>query len=59
MRTSRYLYILAAFLIMISSVLTLYRSNPKTVVYVNIGAMAAIAVAVSITNFKNRPKDNM
>jgi len=45
-------------LIMISSMLTMYASEPKTVLYVNVAAMAAIAVAVSIINFKNRLKDN-
>jgi len=58
MRISRYLLMLAAFLIMISSMLTMYASEPKTVLYVNVAAMAAIAVAVSIINFKNRLKDN-
>lgn len=61
MKTIRYLLILAAFLIMISSVLILYQSNgaDRTPVYLNIGAMAAIAIAVSIQSFKNPPRANL
>ena len=50
---------LSAFLIVISSALTLYATDKKMVLYVNIAAMTAIAIAVSIMNFKNRPKDNI
>ena len=54
MRIARYLLILAAFLIMISST-----QNSRTAVYVNVGAMAALAVAVGVINFKNTPRNNM
>lgn len=59
MRIARYLLILAAFLIMISSTLSLYHGGSRTAVYINIGAMASLAVAVGIINFKNTPKNNM
>lgn len=59
MRTSRYLLILAAFLIMISSTLSLYHGGDRTAVYVNIAAMAAIALAVGIISYKNPPKNNI
>ncbi|KIO45255.1 hypothetical protein DMB45_03635 [Sanguibacteroides justesenii] len=59
MRISRYLLILAAFLIMISSVLSLFHGGDRTAVYVNIAAMASIAIAVSITSFKNPNKRNL
>ena len=57
MRIARYLLILAAFLIMISSVLSMYHGGDRTAVYVNVGAMASLAVAVGILNFKNPPKN--
>ena len=56
MRIARYLLILAAFLIMISSVLSMYHGGDRTAVYVNVGAMASLAVAVGILNFKTRLK---
>ena len=59
MRIARYLLILAAFLIMISSVLSLYHGGSRIAVYVNVAAMAALAVATGIINFKNTPKNNM
>lgn len=59
MRICRHLLMLSAFLIMVSSVLTLYSSDRKMVLYVNVAAMVAIAIAVSIMNFKNHPKDNI
>ena len=43
-------------LIMISSVLSMYHGGDRTAVYVNVGAMASLAVAVGILNFKNPPK---
>lgn len=60
MRIDRYLLILAAFLIMISSTISLFApQNSRTAVYVNVGAMAALAVAVGVINFKNTPRNNM
>lgn len=59
MRIARYLLILTAFLIMISSTISLFQGGSRTAVYVNIGAMAALAVAVGIMNFKNTPRNNM
>lgn len=58
MKFYRILLMLAAFLIMISSVLILYQSNgaDKTPVYINIAAMAAIAGAVSVRNFNRTDK---
>jgi hypothetical protein len=47
MRASRLLLVLAAFLVALSSVLTLYGQHPFYPVYVNIAAMIAIAAAVS------------
>jgi uncharacterized membrane protein YqjE len=61
MKSVRFLLILAAFLIMLSSVLILYQSNgaDRTPVYINLAAMTVIAVAVSLQNFKNSSKDNL
>ncbi|WP_262509239.1 MULTISPECIES: hypothetical protein [Porphyromonadaceae] len=44
---------------MISSVLSLFHGGDRTAVYVNIAAMASIAIAVSITSFKNPNKRNL
>lgn len=59
MRIARYLLILAAFLIMISSTLSLYQGGDRTAVYVNLAAMASIAIAVGVISFKNPSKRNM
>lgn len=40
-----------------SSVLSMYHGGDRTAVYVNVGAMASLAVAVGILNFKNPPKN--
>lgn len=58
MKISKILLMLAAFLIMVSSVLILYQSHgvDRTPVYINLGAMLAIAIAVSIKSYKN-PRD--
>lgn len=58
MKTVRLLILLTAFLIMISSVFTLSATTDRTPVYINVGAMLALAIAVSLLNFKNKPKDN-
>jgi hypothetical protein len=47
-KKTRFLLILAAFLVMISSTLILFGRDPYYPVYLNIAAMVAIAVAVSI-----------
>lgn len=57
MKIVRYLLILAAFLIMISSVLSLLQGGDRTAVYINVAAMAALAVAVTVLNFKTPRKD--
>ncbi len=57
MKIVRYLLILAAFLIMVSSVLSLLNGGDRTAVYINVAAMAALAVAVTVLNFK-MPRKN-
>ena len=59
MRIAKYLLILTAFLIMISSTLSLFRGGDRTAVYVNIAAMASLAIAVGIMNFKTPPRKNI
>lgn len=56
MKTVRLLILLAAFLIMISSVFILMATPERTAVYINIGAMFCLAIAISVMNFKNKPK---
>lgn len=53
MKTVRLLIILAAFLIMVSSVFTLMTTTDRTPVYINIFAMLSLAIAVTVMNFKN------
>lgn len=57
MKTVRILLILAAFLIMVSSVLTLMATTDRTPVYINVAAMLSLAVAVSVMNFKKGGND--
>ena len=57
MKIVRYLLILAAFLIMVSSVLSLLNGGDRTAVYINVAAMATLAVAVTVLNFK-MPRKN-
>ncbi len=60
MRTIRLLIMLTAFLIMVSSILTLYGNTSKMFpVYINIAAMVCLIVIVSILNFKSKPKDHI
>lgn len=44
---------------MISSTLSLFQGGNRTAVYVNIGAMASLAIAVGIMNFKTPPRNNI
>lgn len=58
MKIIRLLIILTAFLIMISSVMTLYNSTDRTPVYINVAAMACLVIIVSLLNFrKNNQND--
>lgn len=56
MKVVRLLIMLTAFLIMISSVFTLYNTTDRTAIYINIGAMATLVAVISIMNF-NKTKD--
>lgn len=59
MKLVRLLILLAAFLIMVSSVFSLMASTDRTAIYINIAAMFSLAVAISVMNFKSKPKDNI
>lgn len=59
MKTVRLLILLTAFLIMISCVFSLSSGTDRTPVYVNVAAMACLAIAISVLNFKNKTKDNI
>lgn len=54
MKTVRLMIILSAFLIMISSVFSLMQNTDRTAVYLNVGAMFCLMVAVTFLNFKNK-----
>ncbi|MDL2231219.1 hypothetical protein LJB85_00575 [Porphyromonadaceae bacterium OttesenSCG-928-L07] len=56
MKPTRLLIMLSAFLIMISSVFSLYSTPDRTPVYLNIAAMVCLVFAVSVLNF-NKSKD--
>lgn len=57
MKAIKLLIILTAFLIMISSVLTLVSTPDRTPVYVNVAAMACLVAVVALQNFQ-RHKQN-
>lgn len=57
MKTVRLLIMLSAFLIMISSVFTLMSTSERTGVYLNVGAMFCLVIAISVMNFKNKPEN--
>lgn len=58
MKIIRLLIILTAFLIMISSVISLYNSTDRTPVYINVTAMACLIAVVTLLNFrKNNQND--
>lgn len=56
MKAAKLLIMLSAFLIMISSVFTLMATSERTGVYLNVGAMFCLVIAISVMNFKNNPK---
>ncbi len=56
MKYAKLLIMLSAFLIMISSVLTLMATSDRTGVYLNVGAMFCLVIAISVMNFKNNPE---
>lgn len=56
MKTAKLLIMLSAFLIMISSVFTLMATSERTGVYLNVGAMFCLVIAISVMNFKNNPE---
>ena len=57
MKIIRLLIMLTAFLIMISSVITLYTTANRTPVYLNIAAMAVLIAIVTLLNFKKNNKN--
>lgn len=58
MKIIKLLIILTAFLIMISSALTLFSTSDRTPVYVNVAAMACLVAVVTILNFRqNKQKE--
>ena len=54
MKIIRLLIMLSAFLIMISSALSLYSNTDRTPVYVNVAAMACLIAIVTLLNFQNK-----
>ena len=54
MKIIRLLIMLTAFLIMISSVITLYATTNRMPVYLNIVAMAALVAVITLLNFKKK-----
>lgn len=58
MKIIRLLLILTAFLIMISSMISLYTTTNRTPVYLNVAAMAVLIIMVTLLNFrKNNQND--
>ena len=58
MKIIKLLIILTAFLIMISSALTLFSTPDRTPVYVNVAEMACLVAVVPLQNFqRNKQKE--
>lgn len=58
MKIIRLLIMLTAFLIMISSAISLYTTPDHTPVYINIAAMLCLVVVVTLMNFQKKNKTN-
>ncbi|GHV63523.1 hypothetical protein FACS1894195_5710 [Bacteroidia bacterium] len=56
MKPVRLTIMLAAFLIMLSSVFTLFSTTDRTPIYLNIAAMVALIVAITVLNFQKANK---
>lgn len=54
MKLIRLLIILTAFLVMISSVITLYATTERTPVYLNMAAMVVLIVIITLLNFQKK-----
>ncbi|MDR1756679.1 MAG: hypothetical protein LBR65_06970 [Culturomica sp.] len=55
MKPVKLLLMLAAFLVMVSSVITLTNTIDRTAVYINIAAMMCLTAAITFLNFRNKP----
>ena len=58
MKIIRLLIMLTAFLVMISSAVTLFSTTDRTPVYINIAAMCVLIVIISILNFHKNKGNN-
>lgn len=56
MKAAKLLIMLAAFLIMISCALTLMATPDRAGVYLNVGAMFCLVLAISVMNFNNNAR---
>lgn len=56
MKIIRLLISLAAFLIMISSAMTLFATTDRTPVYVNLAAMVVLVAVITMMNFQKDKK---
>ena len=57
MKIIRLLIILTAFLVMISSVISLYTTTNRTPVDLNVSAMAVLIIILTLLNFRKNNKD--
>ena len=57
MKIIRLLIILTAFLLMISSALSLFSNTDRTPVYINVASMACLMIVVTLLNLKNKNKN--
>ncbi len=56
MKIIRLLIIVTAFLLLISSALSLFSNSDRTPVYLNVVAMALLVVIVTLLNFQKKDK---
>ena len=59
MKIIRLLIILTAFLLMISSALSLFSNTDRTPVYINVASMACLMIVVTLLNFKIKTNNNV
>ena len=58
MKIIRLLIMLTAFLVMISSAVTLFSTSERTPVYINIAAMCVLIVIITLLNFQKNKENH-
>lgn len=59
MKTIRILIIFTAFLLMISSTLSLFNNPDRTPVYINVASMTCLMIIITLINFRKKNKKEL